>query len=369
MRLPTVAASPRWLLMTPHARGLRHTVPLMMPEGPEVRLHAELLDDHAAGRVLVEARIVSGRYVASAPEGWSALQAALPATVDSIRSKAKFMHWQLTSVESGKRLWLWSTLGMTGSWSLQRGAHCRAALRIVPPGEDGGAGEWLCFDDARNFGTLTVCETERRLEEKLGSLGPSWFDGAEGEAAGLELERFIDVVRRQCRTARGRAVPVVRFLMDQKKTAGVGKSGGGEGRTAALDRSPLPHASSRMPHASGRTPSSSRPPFGTRGRGRRRASSPAPPLPASLPRAATSCARRCTDPVCTRRRPAAASTRESGLRCTRRRARSALRATGPRRHAQRPSATARSSGSPCGAASSSSGWRFTDRRRRATGTA
>ena len=68
-------------------RGLRRSPPTMMPEGPEVKVHAESLDARLAGTRLLSARIVSGRYLGDGdtpgrgapPANWSALVDALPA--------------------------------------------------------------------------------------------------------------------------------------------------------------------------------------------------------------------------------------------------------------------------------------------------
>ena len=97
-------------------RRFRCSPPLMMPEGPEVRVHAETLDGAFAGAPLHAATLLSGRYAATPPENWDALQAALPATVRRVRSHGKFLWWEFDE----EPLTLWTTLGMTGAWSLRR---------------------------------------------------------------------------------------------------------------------------------------------------------------------------------------------------------------------------------------------------------
>lgn len=198
-------------------RAYRCTAPVRMPEGPEVTVHAETLNATLRGQQLRGARILSGRYIGNGsvagrsapPEGWKVLQDALPTTVLSVHSHGKFMWWRL-----GPSLTMWSTLGMSGAWSLLPSAHARIGLQLrAADGRD-----WpLFYNDQRNFGTVTVCSDDSLLQEKLRTLGPSWL--AED---GLCLDAFIAVVRRQCATKRSANVAVAKFLMDQRKTAGIG---------------------------------------------------------------------------------------------------------------------------------------------------
>ena len=207
------AASAAALVLPPvrlATRRFRCSPPLMMPEGPEVAVHAETLDGAFAGAPLHAATLLSGRYAATPPENWDALQAALPATVRRVRSHGKFLWWEFDE----EPLTLWTTLGMTGAWSLRRSAHARLELRL-------GAEPVPCYlNDQREFGRVTVSTDAAELEAKLASLGPSWI-AADG-GSGLPLDAFLEIARRQRKTARQRAVPLCRFLMNQARTAGIG---------------------------------------------------------------------------------------------------------------------------------------------------
>ena len=208
-------------------RGLCRTSGCFMPEGPEVTIHAECLNRACASNEIVSAEILSGRYFGSGssagrnapPANWGALQAMLPAKVDSVQSKGKFMYFRLSA--SAASATLWSTLGMTGAWSLTPSSHARVMLKMhsCDDGGDGGDGEpWVLFyNDMRNFGTITFSTEQAQLEAKLASLGPSWVS-----PGGLSRSDFLAVVERQCANKRGAAVPVAKFLMDQSKTAGIG---------------------------------------------------------------------------------------------------------------------------------------------------
>ena len=118
----TPRLAPRQLLAA-SPRFLRASSPRCMPEGPEVKLHAEALDALLSNTTLEHCAIRSGRYASGKePEGWRTLMRALPISITSVNSKGKFM-WLELSRPDGPQLTLWTTLGMTGAWSLRRDAY------------------------------------------------------------------------------------------------------------------------------------------------------------------------------------------------------------------------------------------------------
>ncbi len=223
-------------------RGLRAfaslTAPRAMPEGPEVSALADGLRRHllAAPRHLVGARVVSGRYAArredsaaaaaaaaAAPDGWDALLRRLPLGLRGVRNKGKFIYFELDGGVS-----LWSTLGMSGGWTLRPHRHTRLQLhlddsRAAAAAADDDARdddrrrrtpETLYFYDSRNFGTFKVCFDDAELRARLGRLGPSWPHDE------VDLATFRALLGRGGKPQRRRRLAV--FLMDQTKTAGVG---------------------------------------------------------------------------------------------------------------------------------------------------
>ena len=210
-------------------RGLRCSPPRLMPEGPECRVHAESLHRRLAGSTLQRVAVLSGRYLGNGttpgrgapPALWDTLQDSLPATIESICNKGKFIWWELhPQSPSLPELTFWSTLGMSGAWSLERSPFSRVAFELfVPVSAKAGADAEravLFYNDQRNFGTLTVCTDRSLLEAKLDTLGPSWLGDD------LTLDQFREIVRKQTANRRSASVPVARFLMDQGKTAGIG---------------------------------------------------------------------------------------------------------------------------------------------------
>ena len=183
-----------------HRRGLAfllRTTPRMMPEGPEVKsltdcIHARYRHTEASSWRLTAARIVSGRYAQKPPEGFDALLEQLPLTLEGVRNKGKFIYFQLggegnegdggnatvtslaadsptaatpTAAAAAPPISVWSTLGMTGGWTLGAHPHTRVELKLCESVT--GQTDVLRFYDMRNFGTMTVCFEPERLEKKL----------------------------------------------------------------------------------------------------------------------------------------------------------------------------------------------------------
>jgi formamidopyrimidine-DNA glycosylase len=195
-------------------RSFRCTRSWLLPEGPEVAVLTEALADQFSASItpwsLTHAKIVSGRYANHGPpEGWDKLVELLPVNVDRIQSRGKFIYFDLNS-PLVPHLSLWSTLGLSGGWTL-RPNHKTARLALTL--EQGSRVEHLYFYDSRNFGTAKVCFDASKLADKLKKLGPSWLD----QDAGVPLETFQALMGRKGKVQQKR--PLCKFLMDQTKQA------------------------------------------------------------------------------------------------------------------------------------------------------
>ena len=119
--------------------------------------------------------------------------------LDGVHCKGKFIYLSLDGGEAS----LWSTLGMTGGWTVRRDQpHARVALRLRGEVEEAR----LVFYDMRNFGTFRVCFEAAALARKLESLGLSWIeDGASPDFG----DRFAAVVHEAVRRSPRR--PLAKF--------------------------------------------------------------------------------------------------------------------------------------------------------------
>ncbi len=168
-----------------------------MPEGPEVRRYALDLSRAVTGKTLNSVSVVSGRYTKKPPDGADIFEEELPLHVLGTGVHGKFMYWLLEGTWS-----IWSTLGMTGEWSIHPNKHTRFKFVV----DD----EMIYYNDIRNFGTMKFVKGPQPLIEKLKSLGPDLLS----EKCPDHL--FVQQMRTQD------AKLVVQALMDQSVVAGVG---------------------------------------------------------------------------------------------------------------------------------------------------
>ena len=203
-----------------------------MPEGPEVSvlvqgLHSRYLSEDRARWNLVDASILSGRYHNSEEQfrssNFEMLKLNLPMRLDCISCKGKFIWFTFTKFPpSLEQFNVWSTLGMTGGWSLYPHPHARIAFRLRQRGEN-GEDTTLYFYDMRNFGTFKVSSDHKILSQRLQKLGRAWLGMGpivEGWQGLMTWPEFSVIAAASVRRAPLR--PLCVFLMDQSKTAGIG---------------------------------------------------------------------------------------------------------------------------------------------------
>ena len=206
----------------------------MMPEGPEVRTLVDSLDARLRDKFLIGAEITSGRYIKKEPIGWNLLHAAIKSQkrglcVDKVACKGKFIYMLF---KNEVEVTILSTLGMTGVWTLDPSrTHRRLSLTFVDTepsivNDHPHASSLhttytpmkLYFCDTRSFGTFKVAPLTF-LQAKLATLGVDWL-AAGCASAGKDqmLSEFILLGQEAGKKKR----PLCKFLMDQKKTAGIG---------------------------------------------------------------------------------------------------------------------------------------------------
>ena len=168
-----------------------------MPEGPEVRIVTDSLAKSIAGMTVVSIEVLSGRYVKhGSPEGLDIFSGVLPATIDSVSCKGKFIYFKAGN------WFIWNTLGMSGGWSRSHQKHSRVRFTFSD-------GSMLHFNDTRNFGTLKFVSGEDKLYQKLQSLGP---DMLSEDVKDETFEQRIGHLK----------CTIAEALMDQSVVCGVG---------------------------------------------------------------------------------------------------------------------------------------------------
>ena len=168
------------------------------PEGAEVKLFGESLAAVVSGKDIVSVDVLSGRYKKSAVEGLDLFRARLPAKVIGVGVHGKFLYWIVTN-----DVFIYSTLGMTGSWSVNATKHSRVVFRL---GDD----TQVFFNDQRNFGTLKMVPGRQGLLKKLQSLGPDML------SENVSDSKFTECLMKKPEWTLSEA------LMDQSVVCGVG---------------------------------------------------------------------------------------------------------------------------------------------------
>lgn len=170
-----------------------------MPEGIEVKILTECLDNIISGKKLTNIKFTSGRYTKHGPpDGFKIFEKALPLKVLSVGCKGKFIYFTL---ENG--WYIFNTLGLTGSWEFKEDTHTRAILQF-----DGFP---IYFSDMRNFGTIKFVNDIAVLHKKINTLGLDIFNPAE-----FNEKNFIEKLDKFPK----KTLPEV--LMDQKLFSGIG---------------------------------------------------------------------------------------------------------------------------------------------------
>ncbi len=174
-----------------------------MPELPEVETVRRMLDAHVLGRVV--ARVRRSRERLRTPFTAGAARGLVGRRIESTGRHGKYLF-----VHLDRGLTLLSHLGMSGRWLFTPARVAEERLRHVHAVLDFADGARVRYQDPRRFGLLRLVPTpELGREPELLRLGPDPVTSPPdpGALAGR---------------ARGRAVAIKSFLLDQSQIAGVG---------------------------------------------------------------------------------------------------------------------------------------------------
>ena len=139
-----------------------------MPEGPECKILANLLNKKLSGKKLTNIEIYKGRYKNHGPpKNLHKLLEQRPLTVDKVQAYGKFIWYEFKN----SNLTLWNTLGLSGTYTMDEIPHNNIGLIY----EKNNKTKTIYFNDIRNFGTFIV-DTKEKLQEKLKTFGPTILD-------------------------------------------------------------------------------------------------------------------------------------------------------------------------------------------------
>lgn len=133
-----------------------------MPEGAEVRLIAEYLNEELKNKELVEMVSKNEKFKKIIS---SQIKARLPIKIISVWTRGK-----LIVFECEDNIYFVNHLLMTGKWLRKERKYSRLELKIKEA--DGDKIFSYYFDDVRNFGKFEICWTEEELRRRLKTQGP-----------------------------------------------------------------------------------------------------------------------------------------------------------------------------------------------------
>jgi len=170
----------------------------VIPEGPEVKRIGKGLAEAIGGRTLEKIEILSGRYSKKSPGGFDEFMKKLPLKVVGAGVHGKFIYWICENQQ-----FIWSTLGMTGSWNKKAKNHARVKFVFSDGAE-------VYYNDTRNFGTLKFVEGKHLMIDKLKSFGPDML------TEDVSDDLFVERLNKKNKWT------IAKAIMDQSVVAGVG---------------------------------------------------------------------------------------------------------------------------------------------------
>ena len=95
--------------------------------------------------------------------GYECFDAFLPAKVDQVSCKGKFIYFTIS--KNDEKYYVFHSLMLTGRWQNEHDEYCKCFIEL-----DDNKTIW--FRDTRGFGTFYFTNSKEELENKLANLGP-----------------------------------------------------------------------------------------------------------------------------------------------------------------------------------------------------
>lgn len=172
-----------------------------MPEGPECRLTVDFLDKNINGKTIYQWNFCGGKYTDNYPGGYECFDEFLPAKVDQVSCKGKFIYFTIS--KNDEKYYVFHSLMLTGRWQNEHDEYCKCFIEL-----DDNKTIW--FRDTRGFGTFYFTNNKEELENKLANLGPDI----------MKPEFKLDIFRSLAKKYSNRNI--TSFLMDQQVISGCG---------------------------------------------------------------------------------------------------------------------------------------------------
>lgn len=183
-----------------------------MPEGAEVRRVADALHEKISGKWIrtIKVNDRSRYFKIGGIEGM--FNISFPIFISCINAKGKKIIFEcLGKSKESPKIFLVSSLAMTGRWQYHEGEHSGIELELADK-KDSKSNFSTFFDDQRHFGALHICFSKDELNIVLGAVGPDLL------SEDISFEQYNEVVSNK----RLALKQVCGFLLEQKYFSGVG---------------------------------------------------------------------------------------------------------------------------------------------------
>lgn len=183
-----------------------------MPEGPEVYTVTNKLNRALSGQKLVEITFLSNKYNGSQQVYQTYIKPYLPANIDRVFCKGKYIYFQLTLVNS-QIIYLHSHLKMTGKWVWKKDSYVKIIFNFgIKTPISNIVMNTLYFSDMRGFGEFDIYLNTEQLIINLNKLGPDVLtEILSYDAWWLALDK----------TKKGK-INICSAIMDQSRISGLG---------------------------------------------------------------------------------------------------------------------------------------------------
>lgn len=177
-----------------------------MPEGVEICIIALYLNDMLSNKQLTDIEILGGRYKKKEFEGYSKIKNALPLTINSIKSKGKFLFFEFKN-----NTYLLNTFGLEGIWTNEpdkNNNNIKITINNYHNDNNYDNNIEMYFNDSRNYGTLKYTENWNVLDGKLNELATDLLKEK------YDNSQFYHKIKK-CYDKKGKHKKIVQVLMDQ----------------------------------------------------------------------------------------------------------------------------------------------------------
>lgn len=139
-----------------------------MPEGVEVYWTSLWLNHILRSKKILNINILAGRYSRHPLSGIDIFDKYKPFYINFVKSKGKFMFFQLSSVKNNKICYIFSRYGLEGHWGLTKLKHSGIEFHIKD--HNTNVNNYVYFTDPRSFGSIEITNNINDLNYELNKL-------------------------------------------------------------------------------------------------------------------------------------------------------------------------------------------------------